>query len=166
MTKKAKTKRHLIRVNGHLHEITTHSHKGKVLHKIVSPLMVELHPRDLLQIMIGASILAIPVGFTEETWNLGQTLPLINIIGFLAVSLLFIATFVYYNYYRRHLREHWGEFIKRVFSTYVISFIVVGILLTLIQRTAWDADLVLTFKRIIIVTFPASMSAAIADFLK
>jgi uncharacterized membrane protein len=127
----------------------------------------EFHPKDLLQVMIGASILAIPVGFTEETWELGGQLPLLNIIGLLILSVLFISAFVYYNYHRHHrLRKHWNEFVKRVFSTYVFSFLVVAILLTLIQRAPWATDTILAIKRVIIVTFPASMSAAIADVIK
>jgi uncharacterized membrane protein len=116
--------------------------------------------------MVGASILAIPVGFTEETWRLGETLPLANVIGFMILSVVFVAIFVYYNYYRSNLRQHHGEFIKRVVSTYVFSFLVVALILTLIQRTPWNTDIILAFKRTIIVAFPASMSAAVADMIR
>ena len=130
-------------------------------------LLREFHLKDLLQIMIGASILAIPVGFTEETWHLGDILPAINIIGIFILSVLFISAFVYYNYHRHHkLKKHWNEFIKRVISTYIFSFIVVSLILILIQRAPWAADYALALKRTIIVAFPASMSAAIADTLK
>ena len=128
--------------------------------------MVEFHPKDVLQVVIRASILAVPVGLTEETWNLGKTLPLKNVVGLLLLSLLFISMFVYHNYYKNRLKDHLGEFIKRVCSTYFISFIVVALLLTLIQRTPWNTDWIIAFKRIVIVTFPASMSAAVADVIK
>ena len=59
------------------------SHKGK-LYKLIHPLALEFHPKDILQVMIGAAILAIPVGFTEETWRFGEILPLSNVIGFIA----------------------------------------------------------------------------------
>ncbi|MBL7054522.1 DUF2391 family protein [Candidatus Woesearchaeota archaeon] len=151
---------------GKLKETTAiHGEKSK-LSRIISPLVVEFHPRDLLQIMVGAAILAIPVGFTEETWHLGETLPLPNIIMILTVSLLFISAFIYYNYYthHRHLRKHVGEYLKRVISTYLVSFIVVAFLLTIIQITTWvGAEWLISFKRVVIVTFPASMSAAVAD---
>ncbi|MEK6934890.1 MAG: DUF2391 family protein [Nanoarchaeota archaeon] len=167
MAKKIKTKHEVIRIHGRLKEITTViDASGRVLHKIISPLMVEFYSRDVLQVLVGASILAIPVGYTEEAWNLGATLPLYNIIGFLLLSLLFISSFVYYNYYRERLKQHFSEFIKRTLSTYIISFIVVAILLTLIQKTPWTTDWLLAFKRVVIVTFPASLSAAIADVIK
>jgi len=44
-------------------------------------LHLEFQLKDVLQVMIGASILSIPVGFTEETWYLGETLPMANIIA-------------------------------------------------------------------------------------
>lgn len=167
MPLKFQTKREVIRIAGRLREIVTvRDEKGNLLHRIVSPLMIEFRPRDVLQVMVGASILAIPVGFTEETWNLAETLPFFNVLSFLVLSLLFISAFVYYNYYKNNLKGNRKEFLKRIFSTYVVSFIVVAVLLTLIQRTPWTTDLTLAIKRTILVTFPASMSAAIADVIK
>jgi uncharacterized membrane protein len=52
---------------------------GKIIQYVVSPLRVELRRRDIMQILVGSSILAIPVGFTEETWDLGVTLPMNNV---------------------------------------------------------------------------------------
>lgn len=169
MHKNVKTKKEVISVGGHLHEITTFHHKGKIINKIVAPLIVDFTPRDLLQVMLGATILAIPVGFTEETWRLGETLPIPNIVVILAVSVLFISTFVYYNYYRHHhhLRQHFGGYIKRVLSTYIVSLIVVAFLLTVIQITTWaGTEWIISLKKVVIVTLPASMSATVADFIK
>lgn len=167
MNKNLETKKQVIRVSGKLKEIlTVHDEEGNLLHKIISPLMVEFYPRDIIQVIIGASILAIPVGFTEETWNLGQSLPLSNVLGILFLSIVFISTFVYYNYYKSRFSEHWDEFLKRVFSTYLFSFLIVALILTLIQRAPWDLDFVLALKRVILVAFPASMSAAVADMIK
>lgn len=137
-------------------------------HKILSHLpFSEFHPKDLLQVVIGASILAIPVGFTEETWKLGETLPAINIIAIIILSIFFISAFVYYNYHRHHkFLKHWEDFFQRVISTYIFAFIVVALILTLIQRAPWFLDIGLALKRIAIVAFPASMSAAIADVIK
>ena len=69
------------------------NHKKVGDHKIIYSILhhhPEFHLKDLLQVIIGASILAIPVGFTEETWRLGENLPMINIIGLLLLSLLFV----------------------------------------------------------------------------
>lgn len=140
------------------------SETKKMLHFLIHP--VEFRPRDVMQIIVGSAILAVPVGFTEETWKLGESLPFLNVIGLLALSLLFISLFVYYNYYRHHMKKHWDEFAKRVISTYLVAIVVVAVLLTIIQRAPWTADTALAFKRIIIVAFPSSMSAAVADTIK
>lgn len=162
-----KTKKEIIRVEGNLKEITTVSDdKGKILHKIITPLMVEFKVRDMLQVLVGASLLAIPVGFTEETWILAETLPVANVIALVLISIGFIAAFVHYNYYRRHGNKHRKEFVKRVLSTYLVSFLVVAVLMITIQKAPFATDWLLAFKRVAIVAFPASMSAAVADMIK
>lgn len=155
-------------MGGKLNEVVTLSDEaGNVMHKMVKPLMVEFYARDLIQVIVGASILAIPIAFTEETWKLGATLPLNNVLGIALMSLVFISTFVYYNFYRReHLAEHWMSFVQRVVTIYAISLLVVSLILTLIQQAPWALDRMLAVKRVILVAFPASMSAAVADMIK
>lgn len=152
---------------GYLHSIIPIvDSSGKIIQRIVKPLMVELKLRDIIQIFVGASLLAIPMAYTEETWKLGETLPLFN-IGLLAMlSLFFIAIFVYANFYRYYLKGFVFEYIKRIIAIYVISLIVVGFLMTVIQQCPWGIDNMLAIKRIIIVAFPASMSAVAADAIK
>ena len=128
--------------------------------------MVEFRPRDLMQVLVGASILAVPVAFTEETWKLGAELPLGNVILLSALSILFIALYVYLNFYRFHMKGHVLEYIKRTSAIYFFSLLVVAILLTIIGRCPWSTDLMVAIKRVLIVAFPASMSAAISDTLK
>ncbi|KZZ66375.1 hypothetical protein A3765_19515, partial [Oleiphilus sp. HI0130] len=122
--------------------------------------------RDIIQIVVGATLLAIPMAFTEETWQLGSTLPNLNVAILSLVSLSFIALFVYVHFYRFYLKGFVLEYFKRVFAIYVISLVVVGLLMTLIQQCPWGVDNVLAIKRIIIVAFPASMSAVATDALK
>ena len=158
-----KARKEVVHISGKKHALTTiHDHKGKVYHK--SLFSLEFGPKDMLQVIIGASILAIPVGYTEETWQLGQILPFSSILAFLIFSLLFIAAFVFYHYYKDH--TDWPAFFKRVILTYALAFLVVALLLTIIQRTPWAYDPLLSFKRTVIVAFPASLSGAIADVLK
>jgi uncharacterized membrane protein len=139
---------------------------GKVIHRVVKPLMVELRVRDVVQIVVGASILAIPAGFTEETWNLGEQLPLANVAAIAVLSVAFIALFVYFNFYRDYIGQYRWEFIKRVVAVYAISLGVVAVLLTLIGKCPWGVDNLLAVKRIIIVALPSSLSAMVSDALK
>ena len=155
------------RIGGYLHRLTPIvDNTGKTISHTITPFMVEFRPRDLMQVIVGASVLAVPVAFTEETWKLGEELALKNVLLLGGISLLFIAMFVYFNFYRFHLKNHVFEYIKRVIITYFCSFILVGILLTIIQRCPWNTNSILAIKRIIIVAFPASMSAAISDTIK
>ncbi len=165
----AKAKHEVMRIGGKLKEIiTVHDAKGKVLHHFMQPLMVEFHWKDFFQVVVGASLLAIPVAFTEETWRLGATLPLNNILGIMALSIAFVAIFAFYHYYKEQnrIQDYFDEFLKRAIITYAVSFCVVGLILFLIQQAPWSTDALLAFKRTAIVTFPASMSASLADTLK
>ena len=164
-----KAKKEVVKLKGRLKEVTTITdEKGKFLHKLIDPIVTEFHLKDFFQVLIGASILAIPVGFTEETWHLGESLPILNVLGFAVLSVLFISAFVFYNYERKHFKIalHLIDFAKRVLITYFLSFIVVAILLILIQKAPWLTDSAVAFKRTVLVTFPSSMSAAIADTIK
>jgi len=90
MAVRVRTKQEMVRVAGKLKELVTITdERGKILHRVLNPVMVKFYSRDVMQIIVGASILAIPVAFTEETWNLGASLPFMNIIGLLLLSVLF-----------------------------------------------------------------------------
>ena len=164
---KQKIKHSIKRIGGYLHKVTTVvDNTGKVLNTAISPFMVELRPKDILQIIVGATILAIPVGLTEETWILAQQLKITNVIALGLISIFFIALFVYFNFYRFNIKGYVGQYIKRVVATYGLSLLVVGLLLTIIEKCPWGIDNMLAVKRIIITTFPASMAATISDTMK
>jgi uncharacterized membrane protein len=155
------------RIGGYLHRVVPiKDDQGKVIDYFLKPFMVEFRPRDLLQVLVGATILAIPLAYTEETWVLGQEMPASNVAALALVSLVFMGAFVYFNFYRFNFRGHGFEYFKRVLVTYSVALIVVGLILTLIQKAPWQADLALAVKRTVIVAFPASMSATISDVLK
>ncbi len=155
------------RIGGYLHRVVPiKDATGKVLDYALKPLMIEFKPRDVMQVIVGASLLSIPVCFTEEVWVLGAELPLANVIGLSILSVLFIGLFVYYNFYRFNFKGHALEFVKRIAGTYILSLLVVALLLTIINKCPWSTDYVTAIKRILIVAFPASMSAAVSDSIK
>ena len=81
------------RLSGRLHRVhPILDAAGKVMHYAISPMRVELRRRDLMQIIVGSSVLAVPIGFTQEAWDLGSTLPLINILA-LALLSIFIEAY-------------------------------------------------------------------------
>jgi uncharacterized membrane protein len=152
------------RIDGQLYETFTISDdKGKELQHINVPLKVELKIRDILEVIVGASILAIPVAFTEEVWNMGEDLHWLNIIALSAISLLFLGSFIYYSSYRKRLKLFRKEYYKRIFLTYFLSILVVGLLLLIVDKAPFFTDFDLALKRTIIGAFPASMSATVTD---
>jgi len=167
MPVKYRVKKEVAEIGGRLKEVITVTNgHGKLLHRSISDTFIEFHHKDVLQVIIGASILSVPVGFTEETWRLGINLPWLNVIGLVVLSLLFISMFTYYNYFREVRHDHRAEFLKRVIWTYVLSLFVVAIILSLIQVAPWLSGFSTALKRTVIVAFPASLSGAIADVIK
>ena len=155
------------RIGGYLHRIVPIADKsGEIISYALKPLMLEFKPRDIMQVAVGSALLAIPVSLTEEAWNLGESLPITNIVIIAIISILMIAIFVFYNFYKITLKGYVIEFLKRVIGTYLISLIVVGLILTIIQKCPWEVDNLLAIKRIIIVAFPASMSGTLSDTIK
>lgn len=155
------------RIGGYLHKVVpVLDDAGKVINYAVQPLMVEFKARDAAQVVVGSSILAVPVAFTAEAWEVAEQLPQANIAMLAGLSLVFIGVFVFFNFYRQALRGHVFDFVKRVAATYLISATVVAILLTIIQKAPWQTDWVLAVNRVVVVAFPASMSASLADSIK
>ena len=112
-----KVKQTIQRIGGYLHKVTSVvDGTGKVVHTVVAPFMVELKPKDILQIIVGATILAIPVGLTEETWILAKELRFRNVLALGVLSVFFIALFVYFNFYRFNLKGYVSQYIKRVIA--------------------------------------------------
>jgi len=84
------------RIGGYLHRVIPVVDKsGKVLSFALQPLMVEFKPRDVLQVMVGAVVLALPVSMSEEAWTLAEELPTANIVMMAMLSTVFVGFFVF-----------------------------------------------------------------------
>ncbi len=155
------------RIEGHLHKvIPIVDHTGKILHHVIQPFQVEFKFHDLFQVVVGASILMVPVAFTEEVWILSEQLPIKNIAVLGLISIFIIAMFAFYSFYHASLKGHVVNYIRRVIGTYAVSLMTVAVFLTIIDKCPWGVDNFLAIKRIILIGFPASMSATISDAMK
>tara|TARA_B100000745_G_scaffold256669_1_gene179478 strand:- start:171 stop:677 length:507 start_codon:yes stop_codon:yes gene_type:complete len=155
------------RIGGYLHRVTPIvDSTGKVIHSIVTPFQVELKPRDIFQMIVGAYLLCVPVAFTEEVWVLSEQLPMKNIVYVAIMSIFFMSCFIYFNFYRFNIQGQVFNFLKRVVATYGVSLLAVGLFLTMIEKCPWQTDYILAIKRIILVSFPSSMAATISDTIK
>jgi uncharacterized membrane protein len=94
---------------------------------------------------------------------MGDELPWLNVLLLSFVSLLFLGSFTYYTSYRKHISMFRNEYLKRVLSTFLLSVLIVGILLTIVNKCPWFTDFDLALKRTLIGAFPASMSATVTD---
>lgn len=166
MTDKDKYEKYIQRIDGQLYEtLIIKDDDGNQVQKFDVPLKVELKIQDLLEIVVGASILAVPVAFTEEVWTMGDELPWLNVMLLNLVALLFMGGFMYYKGYRQHLKMYKNEYYKRLLSTFLLAVLIVAILLTIVNKCPWVSDFDLAMKRVLIGSFPAAMSATVTDSL-
>ena len=155
------------RIEGELHSVrSVFDESGDVVYRVISPLMVEFRWRDVVQLVVGACVLAIPVAFTEEVWQLGQQLPMLNVVGVALASVTFLTLFAYFIFYQEHLRGYEVDLIKRVIAAYAVTLVVAALLLTLFDKCPWSTDTSTAIKRIVLVSFPACFSATVVDSLK
>lgn len=154
------------RIDGRLHLVQhLRDDQGNVIATRAEPLKVEFHLEDLGQLVAGACVMALPVALTGEVWDLGRELTVGRTLMILAFSFLTMAAFVWSLFYGKRLIKYRGQFLLRVCSAYLLTFLVSLLLLILFDRAPLD-DLRLTLTRTVIVAFPASFAATAVDFIR
>ncbi|MEM6751014.1 MAG: DUF2391 family protein [Planctomycetota bacterium] len=155
------------RIGGYLHRVTpVFDDADKVVSYLSRPLMVEFQLRDVMQVIVGSALLATPLAFTGEAWDLGARLPLINCLILTGLALLFVGVFTYANFYRGVIRGYESQFVIRVATTYLFSLAFVAVLLGLLEQTPWREDWETALKRVLLVGFPACLAGTAADAIK
>ena len=114
-------------------------------------------------ILVGASVLAIPVGFSEEIWALGSELSIWNIVVLSPISIILIALYVCFTFYSELFNQYRFEHVKRAIAIYLLSLVVVAILLTEIPVASWGIGPGVALKPIVIAPFPASRDASVSN---
>ncbi len=118
---------------------------------------------DVSQVVIGASVLAVPIAFSEEAWKLGETLPLMNILMIFGLSLLFSTFFAYQSVFQGNIRYRVGIFMVRIVLNYALASLVVCLVLTALNKFPIWGEPYLALRRLIVISMPASMGAIIVD---
>jgi uncharacterized membrane protein len=155
------------RINGYLKEVVTFfDDTGKPIGHVMNPLMIEFHPRDIMQIFVGSLLVSSPMCLTEEVWTLSENLKMENIYYLMICSAFAVILFVYFNFYRHKLKGHIIEFIKRIVAVYGVSTLSVILILFLIDKFPYETNPVVAFKRVIIIGFPTIFGAIVTDSLK
>jgi uncharacterized membrane protein len=122
-----------------------------------------INSEDITQVIIGASALTVPVAFSEESWRLSETLPLFNVIILLVLSLLFIGLYSIQGIFQGNVKHRLYHFILRIIIIYGVTLIVVFIILFALNRMPLIDEPIIAIKRIILLSFPASMGGVIVD---
>jgi len=118
---------------------------------------------DLSQLIIGASVLSVPIAFTEEAWNLSKTIPILNLVVIVLLTLIFIAIYAFKGIFQGHIKQRKATFVKRVLIDYGVTLVVVVIVLFALNKFPISDEPLIAFKRVIIISFPASMGAIVVD---
>ena len=77
---------------------------------------------DVGQIAIGAFALAVPVSFSQEAWDLGQTLSWYNLFLIFILSISFLSLFAYQSIFQGTVSKRVAVYIFRVFAIKCINF--------------------------------------------
>jgi uncharacterized membrane protein len=118
---------------------------------------------DINQIAIGAFAVAVPISFSEEAWNLGKTLPNINLLLVFLLSIAFLAIYTFQNVFQGQIKFRASAFFLRIAIAYGITLLIVSLLLIALDKLPLFSDTVMAIKRLVVIAMPASMGAIIVD---
>ena len=125
----------------------------------------KFHFRDVVEIALGACVMAFPTATTEEVWKLGAELELGRLLYFSLASLFFLAVLIYGLHSHDGDRIDWLTFAKRVATTYFLTLLISALLLLGLDQLVFFSDPLTGLKRTILVAFPASFAATAVDSL-
>ncbi|MFT6106369.1 MAG: putative membrane protein [Rickettsiales bacterium] len=118
---------------------------------------------DVSQIVVGAFALSVPISFSEEAWRAGESLPAINLILIVFLSLSFLSFYAYQGIFQQNIKARVFVFIFRILAAYIITMIVVALVLLSLDKLPIINDMMIAIKRVLIISMPASIGAIIVD---
>ena len=118
---------------------------------------------DVIQVVVGASALAVPIAFSEEAWNLSRTLPIQNTVFLVFLSVLFLGLYSFQSIFQGNIKHRVKTFIYRNILDYCLTLFVVFIVLLALNRMPVISETIVAIKRVLILSFPASMGAVVVD---
>ena len=124
---------------------------------------LSINLQDISQIAVGAFALAVPISFSEEAWKLGESLPIINIVILLLLSLTFLSFYTYEEVFQAKIKNRMMLFVFRIFVAYIITVLIVCLVLISINKFPFFAEPIIALKRLVIISMPASMGAIVVD---
>lgn len=126
---------------------------------------LRFNTEDASQVIIGSFALSVPIAFTEEAWNLGESLPWGNLLLILFMSMSFIGLFAHQSVFEGNVANRSIQFVLRLLLGYLLAILVVVIVLLALNRLPLLDDPLTALRRVILVGMPASMGSIIVDSL-
>lgn len=120
---------------------------------------------DGSQIAIGAFAMAMPIAFTQEAWNMAETLPLGNLLLLALLSLFFLTQYAYFSLFQSNIKYRMFAYLIRIGMAYLITLFVVSLVLLALNKFPVMDEPLIALKRLIIIAMPASLGAIIVDGL-
>lgn len=118
---------------------------------------------DASQIFVGAFALAVPISFSEEAWKLGETLAPSNLTLLFVLSITFLGLYTYESVFQKNIESRQWVFILRIVIAYLMTTFVVALVLLCLDKLPLFSEPLVAFKRIIVISMPASMGAIVVD---
>jgi len=125
--------------------------------------VLNFNTEDASQICVGAFALAVPISFSEEAWRLGEILPWKNLVLLFLLSFAFLGVYTYQSVFQKNIGNRLSVFFLRLFLAYGITVGVVMLILVSLNKLPLFTDTILSVKRIVIISMPASMGAIVVD---
>ncbi len=118
---------------------------------------------DASQIFVGAFALAVPISFSEEAWKLGETLEPSNLALLFTLSITFLGLYTYESVFQKNIQSRHWVFVFRIIIAYLMTTFVVALVLLCLDKLPLLSEPLVAFKRIIVISMPASMGAIVVD---
>lgn len=131
----------------------------------IKKLLRKLDIEDLGQIIIGSTMLSVPIAFTEEAWRISETIRIPNLFLIFFLSICFIGIYSYQGIYQGSVPRRKTAYLARIMVNYFVTCIVVSVVLLSLDKLPLFQEIIVSLKRIIIVAFPASMGGVVIDSL-
>ncbi len=125
--------------------------------------MKNINFEDFIQVCTGSAILAIPIAFTEESWKLSESIPQFKLILIVLTSILFNGIFIFYGIYEGNIKNKVFKYTSRIVINYGLTLITVTYILYLLNILNVNSQFFPLLSKIILVSFPASLSGAVID---
>lgn len=69
---------------------------------------------DISQIIIGSFALCVPISFSQEAWDIAKTLPNLNLLLLVILTLFFLGFYTYQTIFQTNIKRRIPIFIFRI----------------------------------------------------